>query len=464
MWESRGADEPITSNFSSIVFYEEKLLRRVYAEIGAFLATPAETLLAAGLPLKLGFLFHGPPGTGKTHLVRHLAAKFGLDIDIIDMNSGNMNNASLMQSVNMASGIILLEDIDNVDAACGVKLPGDKDSRKVTLDGLLNALDGVQRGASKRIIVATTNYPEKLMPSLRRRGRLGLSFQIDYPSDATMARLITYSLPTVDAVAAVASVRAVERRIGLPAPTAALTDVFAKAGLRVAHSGHTATAQCAEAIVQVEEVLDEVASTNKKVFRHVGELLTFLNLADELTSGEVAASQTLLWEQCDISALPSRAKELIHDGLAAALASHAAGAGAAAKDQAKAETDSEAKGEAGEAKREAKGEAGGEPLGKAKGEVGERKSRITFTEDEWKALGVAKLRYDHYVRVGEALFMPIETGEEQARPKTYAEAFKAAACTDVKICKHLDEHKLSNDLRIAKVGHRMMLLEQFKFL
>ena len=47
------------------------------------------------------------------------------------MNSGNMNNASLMQSVNMASGIILLEDIDNVDAACGVKLPGDKDSRKV---------------------------------------------------------------------------------------------------------------------------------------------------------------------------------------------------------------------------------------------------------------------------------------------------------------------------------------------
>ena len=73
-----------------------------------------------------------------------------------------------MQQVNMGSGIILFEDIDNVDAACGVKLPGDKDSRKVTLDGLLNALDGVQRGASKRIIIATTNYPEKLVPSIRR--------------------------------------------------------------------------------------------------------------------------------------------------------------------------------------------------------------------------------------------------------------------------------------------------------
>ena len=90
MWESRGADEPITTNFESLVFYEERLLRRVYEEVEGFLATPRDELLAAGMPLKLGFLFHGPPGTGKTHLVRHLAARYGLDIDIVDMNSGNM--------------------------------------------------------------------------------------------------------------------------------------------------------------------------------------------------------------------------------------------------------------------------------------------------------------------------------------------------------------------------------------
>jgi hypothetical protein len=64
--------------------------------------------------------------------------------------------------------VILFEDIDNVDAAIGVKAGLDKDSKKVTLDGLLNAIDGVQRGASKRILIATTNYPEKLVPSLRR--------------------------------------------------------------------------------------------------------------------------------------------------------------------------------------------------------------------------------------------------------------------------------------------------------
>jgi hypothetical protein len=61
MWESRGADEPITTNFSSLVFYEERLLSRVYEEVEAFLATPSSELLTSGLPLKLGFLFHGKP-------------------------------------------------------------------------------------------------------------------------------------------------------------------------------------------------------------------------------------------------------------------------------------------------------------------------------------------------------------------------------------------------------------------
>ena len=166
-------------------------------------------------------------------MVRHLAAKYDLDIDIIDMNSGNMNNNALMQSVNMAAGILLFEDIDNVDAAIGVKKDLEKDARKVTLDGLLNALDGVQRGASKLIIIATTNDPEKLVPSLRRRGRLGVSFEISYPSDGVVTRLVRHALPRCDAPAAVSAMRQIEARVGIRAPTAALTDVFGKAGLRL---------------------------------------------------------------------------------------------------------------------------------------------------------------------------------------------------------------------------------------
>lgn len=358
MWESRGADEPITTNFSANSFYDERLLERVYEEVEAFLRTPSELLLAAGLPLKLGFLFHGPPGTGKTHLVRHLAARYSLDIDIVDMNSGNMNNASLMQCVNIAAGIILFEDIDNVDAAIGVKGSAEsKDSKKVTLDGLLNALDGVQRGASKRIVIATTNYPEKLVPAVRRRGRLGLSFAIAYPDDLTARRLVAHCLPGSDATGTVEQLRAIETRRGLPAPTAALTDIFGKAGLRhrlradarggAAPNGSAAVELAAEvgsALEQVDEVLAEVASTNKKVFTTMAELLGFLGLADAATGGDPKAE------------------------------------------------------------------------------------------------------------------------DEKLRPTTYAEAFVRAGCGDAQLAKELTDGQLKDELRIEKVGHRMQLLDQFRFL
>jgi len=67
MWESRGADEPITTNFSSLVFYEQRLLHRVYEEVESFLATPSADLLAAGLPLKIGPPSRrAPVGDGRT--------------------------------------------------------------------------------------------------------------------------------------------------------------------------------------------------------------------------------------------------------------------------------------------------------------------------------------------------------------------------------------------------------------
>jgi len=477
MWESRGADEPITTNFRSLVFYEEKLLSRVYEEVEQFLATPSDALLTAGLPLKLGFLLHGPPGTGKTHMVRHVAARYDLDIDIIDMNSGNMNNNALMQAVNMASGIILLEDVDNVDAAIGVKkgLETENSSRKVTLDGLLNALDGVQRGASKRIIIATTNYPEKLVPSLRRRGRLGVSFEVTYPSDKVMGRLVQYNLPSCDAAKAVAGVRAIETRVGIATPTAALTDIFGKAGLRlkypprsllsngsdhtngaahangvVARNGSAPTSDAAKheaevetALRQVEEVLEEVASTNKKVFKSIHELLRFLGLDRCKTDGRVDAKGHTWLAVGTEPPSADGARELAHEGLSAALAK-------------KAVTASE---------KAAENDAGGDDDGGVAAAPAPREVR--FTEDEWKELKVSELRYDHWVRAGDGscwVADPEEGCKPKERPRLYGDAFEEEGCADVKDCRQLNEHQLKDCIGISKIGHRMKLLEQFRFL
>ena len=431
MWESRGADEPITANFRVLTFYEDRLLRRVYEEVEGFLSTPNDALLAAGMPLKLGFLLHGPPGTGKTHMVRHLAARYDLDIDIIDMNSGNMNNNALMHAVNMAAGILLFEDIDNVDAAIGVKQGLDKDSRKVTLDGLLNALDGVQRGASKRIIIATTNYPEKLVPSLRRRGRLGLSFEVTYPSDPVMAKLIAHNLPKCDVPSAVAGVRLIESRLGIKTATAALTDIFGKAGLRLKHppkvppmpvsgalpihsqdEAQRENSEVALALQQVAEVLEEVSSTNKKVFRSIHELLQFLGLNECVTEGrEDAKGHT--WLKIGTER-PTKGRDLTNEALRAALS-----------------------------------------------------EKSTFSEDEFKAFKLGSVRVDSYAQAADGTFWqpdPLEDCKPEERPMTYVAAFERQCCTDIKVCKGLADQQLKDEIGIKRLGHRLMLLEQFRFL
>jgi chaperone BCS1 len=69
---------------------------------------------ARGLPYRRGFLFHGPPGTGKSSLSFALASLFGLTIFVLSLNEGTLTEGDLMQLFNALPRrcIILLEDID----------------------------------------------------------------------------------------------------------------------------------------------------------------------------------------------------------------------------------------------------------------------------------------------------------------------------------------------------------------
>jgi chaperone BCS1 len=67
-----------------------------------------------GIPYRRGYLFHGPPGTGKTSLSFALAGIFGLEIFAISLQEPTLTENDLMQ---LFSGlpsrcIVLLEDVD----------------------------------------------------------------------------------------------------------------------------------------------------------------------------------------------------------------------------------------------------------------------------------------------------------------------------------------------------------------
>jgi chaperone BCS1 len=156
-----------------------------------------------GVPYRRGYLLTGPPGTGKTSVVKYLAQKFGMPIYVCD---GTMSSIKSVP----ANGIMLLEDVDSIATmnrnAKQMRRDDDDDdspravksasSEPTTLSSLyapnlselLNALDGVT-SVEGVLVFMTTNHPEKLDHALIRPGRVDFRTELSYCTAEQAARL-----------------------------------------------------------------------------------------------------------------------------------------------------------------------------------------------------------------------------------------------------------------------------------
>lgn len=150
----------------------------IHADLTGFLADePRYNELA--IPWHRGYLFEGPPGTGKTSLAKGLSHEFGLDLYFLSLSSlpRDTDITDLVRGVRPRS-ILLVED---VDAAAETHDREDATSEETRgQDALLNALDGVATPHGL-IKILTTNWKDRLDPALLRPGRIDRQEHIGLP-------------------------------------------------------------------------------------------------------------------------------------------------------------------------------------------------------------------------------------------------------------------------------------------
>lgn len=112
------------------------------------------------VPYTLGLVLYGPPGSGKSTLIRLITQKLGRLVYSLNTD----DDVKFMQSVNAvpaSRSVWVLEDFD----ALFNKRENISKNSKLSFEVLLNALSGAD-SKDDRVVIITTNHPETLDPAL----------------------------------------------------------------------------------------------------------------------------------------------------------------------------------------------------------------------------------------------------------------------------------------------------------
>src|SRR4051795_1323848 len=149
---------------------------------------------ALGARAPRGVLLYGPPGTGKTMLARAVAAQAGVDFfaasgsSFVEMfvGRGAARIRRLFREARKAGRAVIF--IDELDAVGGRRGSGGGDGgtseREQALNQLLVELDGFEKDPGMVIVIAASNYVDKLDKALLRPGRFARQVLVSPPDSA----------------------------------------------------------------------------------------------------------------------------------------------------------------------------------------------------------------------------------------------------------------------------------------
>ena len=139
-----------------------------------------------GIPAKLSILLYGKPGTGKSSFAQALADRIGIpDISLISPEYFYCFDRNNGPDIDRFESIYL---IDEIDCVCSSREEDTSKENKQALSKLLDFLDNPPTTYIKAkdgkyynvsVVVATTNYINKLDSAVKRHGRFDKQIELD---------------------------------------------------------------------------------------------------------------------------------------------------------------------------------------------------------------------------------------------------------------------------------------------
>ena len=184
------------------IYLKEGIKDKIHNNISIFFNKETRSdYLSFGIPYKNVCFLYGIPGSGKTSLIDALASEFSCDIYILPISGNNIDDSAIMSALSTMRNnrdeeeetkkIILIEDIDCMFEN---RKEGDTQRNKLTLQGLLNCMDGFTSLEGSFMFI-TANNPECLDDALIRSCRVDLKIELGFADKYQTENMFNTFLP-----------------------------------------------------------------------------------------------------------------------------------------------------------------------------------------------------------------------------------------------------------------------------